>query len=184
MAKPNKPAASAPASIETVLDAYDKTYCGGMGAASRIFLRRFLEWHLATSTGLEDELEEIIGNGPSKEPPDGPTVGYSRHGYRSGDPDAPDDTVPDEAFAEGVARGWWEAAQIAEKALSRRRSMADKDHDGKALRLAISALGRISVLCMDRPASPLKRYGDVAREALTDIMAEVGTHRYDELTAS
>jgi hypothetical protein len=26
------------------LDAYDRTYCGGMGASSRSFLRRFLEW--------------------------------------------------------------------------------------------------------------------------------------------
>jgi hypothetical protein len=40
--------------IERLLDRYDATYCGGMGAASRCFLRRFLQWQDEQATELLD----------------------------------------------------------------------------------------------------------------------------------
>ena len=56
-------------------------------------------------------LEEIVSNSPAVEPRDGPTVGFQR----PADPEYDDhaNEVVEEAFREGVSRGWWEAAQLA-----------------------------------------------------------------------
>jgi hypothetical protein len=69
------------------------------------------------------KIEDILGNGPAKEPRDYPTVGCS-HGYHPNDPDAPEDTVAQEAFNEGVTRGWFEACQMLEPILEALRTLA------------------------------------------------------------
>ena len=56
-------------------------------------------------------LEEIASNAPMTEPRDGPTVGFQRPADPEHD-DSANETV-EEAFREGVVRGWWEAAQLA-----------------------------------------------------------------------
>lgn len=64
--------------------------------------------------GLQEALNQIIGEGPSRPVGDKPTVGFQP----SHDPEQDDgnETV-EEAFREGVARGLWEAAEIASAAL-------------------------------------------------------------------
>lgn len=59
---------------------------------------------------------QIDGEAPTKEPRDGPTVGFRP----SHDPEQDDgnDTV-EEAFREGVARGLWIAAQISRAAIAK-----------------------------------------------------------------
>lgn len=63
----------------------------------------------------ESALRWIDGEAPSKEPRNGPTVGFQP----SRDPEEDDgnETVL-EAFQEGVARGLWLAANVARAALS------------------------------------------------------------------
>jgi hypothetical protein len=69
----------------------------------------------ATESTLLSALEAIDAEAPDKEPRAGPTVGFQP----SSDPEQDDgnDTV-EEAFREGVARGLWEAAQIARTAIA------------------------------------------------------------------
>lgn len=51
----------------------------------------------------------------------------------------------------------------------------------KGLSAAIAGLGSVSVRCMDTPTSPLKPYGDIARDALLNVLKLVGPSLYDEL---
>jgi hypothetical protein len=67
---------------------------------------------------LQIALEDILGNAPAKAPSDGPTVSYGM-GYHGNDPDAPDDTPLHEAFEEGRERGFWEACQMLEAAMTK-----------------------------------------------------------------
>jgi hypothetical protein len=51
----------------------------------------------------------------------------------------------------------------------------------EALEIAIAALGSVNTRCFDRPESPLKPVGDIAREALAAICNRLGDTIYDEL---
>jgi hypothetical protein len=59
--------------------------------------------------------------------------------------------------------------------------MEENERKHSALIIAVEALGRVNVRCWDRPSSPLKPIGDIAREALSSIMQTMGDEAYDEI---
>jgi hypothetical protein len=51
----------------------------------------------------------------------------------------------------------------------------------EALRTSVEALGRVNVRCFNTSKSPLKPIGDIARNALFEIMKQLGDEAYDEI---
>jgi hypothetical protein len=112
------------------------------------------------------KIEDILGNGPAKEPRDYPTVGCS-HGYHPNDPDAPEDTVAQEAFNEGVTRGWFEACQMLEPILEALRTLAPNT----GMREALVALADGADKCAEAPHFIVQPFLDIYREH-GDVIAQ------------
>lgn len=76
-----------------------------------------------------------------------------------------------------------QAIRCLECAVKAAKTVSVPEDVRESLRIAITALGGVSVRCFDRPESPLKPIGDIAREALANICLTVGGKAYDELSS-